>query len=82
MQFYSGEDPATGSAAGCAMSCLVQHSLSEPEAQVHIRQGVEIGRASDLFVRAQRSSVGIDEVGVGGSTVPVAMGRVFLERFT
>ncbi len=25
MQFYDGEDPATGSAAGCAISYLVAH---------------------------------------------------------
>jgi trans-2,3-dihydro-3-hydroxyanthranilate isomerase len=82
MQFYNGEDPATGSAAGCAISYLVAHSLAASEAQVHIRQGVEIGRASDLFVSAKKTSEGIDEVRVGGSTVPVAKGLVFLERFT
>ena len=82
MQFYNGEDPATGSAAGCAISYLVEHSLAESEQQVHIRQGIEIGRASDLFVSAQKTGSGIDQVRVGGSTVPVAKGLVFLERFT
>jgi trans-2,3-dihydro-3-hydroxyanthranilate isomerase len=82
MQFYNGEDPATGSAAGCAISYLVEHSLAESGQHVHFRQGVEIGRASDLYVSAKRSPDGIDEVRVGGSTVPVAKGLVFLERFT
>jgi trans-2,3-dihydro-3-hydroxyanthranilate isomerase len=82
MQFYNGEDPATGSAAGCAISYLVEHSLAESERQIHIRQGVEIGRASDLYVSARKTSSGIDQVQVGGSTVPVAKGLVFLERFT
>jgi trans-2,3-dihydro-3-hydroxyanthranilate isomerase len=82
MQFYNGEDPATGSAAGCAISYLVEHSLAESERRIHIRQGVEIGRASDLFVSAKRTANGIEEVRVGGSTVPVAKGLVFLERFT
>jgi trans-2,3-dihydro-3-hydroxyanthranilate isomerase len=82
MQFYSGEDPATGSAAGCAISYLVAHGLAASEEQIHIRQGVEIGRASDLFVSAKHTSGGIDQVRVGGSTVPVATGRFFLERFT
>jgi len=82
MQFYNGEDPATGSAAGCAISYLVEHSFAESEQQVHIRQGVEIGRASDLYVSARRTESGIDQVRVGGSTVPVAKGLVFLERFT
>jgi trans-2,3-dihydro-3-hydroxyanthranilate isomerase len=82
MQFYNGEDPATGSAAGCAISYLVEHSLAESGRQIHIRQGVEIGRASDLYVSARKTSSGIDQVQVGGSTVPVAKGLVFLERFT
>ena len=82
MQFYNGEDPATGSAAGCAISYLVEHGLADSERQVHLRQGVEIGRTSDLYVSAKRTSVGIDEVRVGGSTVPVAKGVVFLERST
>jgi trans-2,3-dihydro-3-hydroxyanthranilate isomerase len=82
MQFYSGEDPATGSAAGCAISYLVEHSLASSEQQILIRQGIEIGRASDLHVSAKRTADGIDRVRVGGSTVPVAKGLVFLERFT
>jgi trans-2,3-dihydro-3-hydroxyanthranilate isomerase len=82
MQFYNGEDPATGSAAGCAISYLVEHSLAKSEEQVHLRQGVEIGRASDLYVSARKTAEGIDQVRVGGSTVPVAKGLVFLERFT
>ena len=82
MQFYNGEDPATGSAAGCAISYLVEHSLAASEQQIHVRQGVEIGRASDLYLSARKSSDGIDQVRVGGSTVPVAKGLVFLERFT
>lgn len=82
MQFYNGEDPATGSAAGCAISYLVEYSLAISGQQVHLRQGVEIGRASDLFVSARKTESGIDQVTVGGSTVPVAKGVVFLERFT
>ena len=30
MQFYGGEDPATGSAAGCAISYLVRHEIVTP----------------------------------------------------
>lgn len=79
MQFYNGEDPATGSAAGCAISYLVQHGIAEPRAQLHIRQGLEIRRPSDLYVSANSISGKITEVCVGGSTVPVAKGRFFLE---
>ena len=79
MQFYNGEDPATGSAAGCAISYLVQHGIVQPCTQLHIRQGLEIRRPSDLYVSANSISGKIAEVRVGGSTVPVAKGRFFLE---
>jgi trans-2,3-dihydro-3-hydroxyanthranilate isomerase len=82
MQFYHGEDPATGSAAGCAIAYLVQHRVAESGELVHIQQGIEIGRRSDLYVAAKEDSAGVDEVEVGGSTIFVARGHVFLERFT
>jgi len=82
MQFYGREDPATGSAAGCAISYLVRHRIVPSGQEVHLRQGVEIGRPSDLYVSASEVLGEIDEVKVGGSTVPVAKGHVFLERFT
>jgi trans-2,3-dihydro-3-hydroxyanthranilate isomerase len=79
MQFYGGEDPATGSAAGCAIAYLVRQGIATPLEQLHIRQGVEIGRASNLYVSADSVSGKIAEVRVGGSTVHVANGRLFLE---
>jgi trans-2,3-dihydro-3-hydroxyanthranilate isomerase len=79
MQFYNGEDPATGSAAGCAISYLVRHGFAASDEQLHIRQGIEIGRPSTIDVRAKFDGVSIREVGVGGSTVFVANGRFFLE---
>jgi trans-2,3-dihydro-3-hydroxyanthranilate isomerase len=79
MQFYNGEDPATGSAAGCAIAYLVRHQIVAPGEKVHIRQGVEIGRPSDLYASANFVSGKVAEVRVGGSTVPVAKGRLFLE---
>jgi len=78
MQFYNGEDPATGSAAGCAISYLVRHGFVASEQRVHLRQGVEMGRPSDLFLRAHREGEKVSEIRVGGSTVPVAKGRFFL----
>jgi trans-2,3-dihydro-3-hydroxyanthranilate isomerase len=78
MQFYNGEDPATGSAAGCAIAYLVKHGLAAPREQIRIRQGVEMGRPSDLYVSANSISGKIGEVRVGGSTVHVAKGRFFL----
>jgi trans-2,3-dihydro-3-hydroxyanthranilate isomerase len=79
MQFYNGEDPATGSAAGCAISYLVRHGFAASDEQLHIRQGIEIGRPSTIDVRAKFDGVFIREVRVGGSTVFVAKGRFFLE---
>jgi trans-2,3-dihydro-3-hydroxyanthranilate isomerase len=40
MQFYSGEDPAAGSAAGCAIAYLVKHALVAPGCELHMKQGV------------------------------------------
>jgi trans-2,3-dihydro-3-hydroxyanthranilate isomerase len=79
MQFYNGEDPATGSAAGCAISYLVQHGLWEAGKSLHLRQGIEIKRPSDLYVSAKLANGKVMEVRVGGSTVPVAKGQFFLE---
>ena len=78
MQFYGGEDPATGSAAGCAISYLVGHGLAPEDKPVHLRQGIEIGRPSDLFVSARGEKSSVAGVRVGGSTVLVAEGRLFL----
>jgi trans-2,3-dihydro-3-hydroxyanthranilate isomerase len=78
MQFYGGEDPATGSAAGCAISYLVKRGAVAAGQRVHLWQGVEIGRPSDLFLSAQLESTRVTDVRVGGSTVLVAKGRLFL----
>ena len=78
MQFYGGEDPATGSAAGCAISYLVRYGLATPARQIHVQQGVEIGRTSDLFLSANLDLAKVRDVRVAGSTVLVASGRLFL----
>jgi trans-2,3-dihydro-3-hydroxyanthranilate isomerase len=79
MQFYGGEDAATGSAAGCAISYLVMRDAAKSGTRTHIRQGVEVGRPSDLFVSAQKQSARVTDVRVAGSTVLVAVGKLFLE---
>jgi trans-2,3-dihydro-3-hydroxyanthranilate isomerase len=85
MQFYGGEDPATGSAAGCAISYLVQRGAVMAGQRIHLRQGVEIGRVSDLYLSAQlerasarNESARVTDVRVAGSTVLVGRGRLFL----
>lgn len=78
MQFYNGEDPATGSASGCTAAYLVAHSLAASGQQVVLEQGVEMHRPSRIFVQATGRGVQIREVLVGGRTIPVATGSFFL----
>ena len=78
MQFYGGEDPATGSAAGCAIAYLVARDAVRPGTRIHVCQGVEMGRPSDLFLSAQKENARVSDVRVAGSTVLVANGRLFL----
>jgi trans-2,3-dihydro-3-hydroxyanthranilate isomerase len=77
MQFYGGEDPATGSAAGCAISFLVGRGAVDSGNRIHVRQGVEIGRTSNLFLSARSESSRVTDVRVAGSTVFVAKGQLF-----
>ncbi len=78
MLFYNGEDPATGSAAGCTAAWMVQHGVAKPDERVLIEQGVEMGRPSKIFVRASRSDNRVVNVRVGGNSVEVMRGEVFL----
>lgn len=78
MLFYNGEDPATGSAAGCAAAWMVAHGVAEPEQQVVIEQGIEMQRPSRIFVRASRRDNSVVNVRVGGNAVEVIRGEVFL----
>jgi trans-2,3-dihydro-3-hydroxyanthranilate isomerase len=78
MFFYGGEDPATGSSAGCAASWMVQHGIAESDEQVVIRQGVEIRRPSEMYVRATRDGKRVTNVRVGGYAVEVLRGIVTL----
>jgi trans-2,3-dihydro-3-hydroxyanthranilate isomerase len=91
MLFYNGEDPATGSAAGCAAAWMVAHGVAQPEERVLIEQGLEMKRPSRIFVRAAfernprqhnlgdaRDNNRVVNVRVGGNAVEVIRGEVFL----
>jgi trans-2,3-dihydro-3-hydroxyanthranilate isomerase len=78
MMFYNGEDPATGSAAGCAAAWMVAHGVAQPDERVLIEQGVEMLRPSRIFVRAARRDNRVVNVRVGGNAVEVLRGEVFL----
>lgn len=78
MIFYGGEDPATGSAAGCAASWMVQYGVAAPGKKVAIEQGVECGRPSRIVVSAEKDGERITNVHVGGTSVVVMKGNLFL----
>jgi trans-2,3-dihydro-3-hydroxyanthranilate isomerase len=80
MIFYNGEDPATGSAAGCCAAWMVAHSVAASEEQVLIEQGLEMHRPSCIFVRAtkldEKQDNHVANVRVGGNCVEVLRGEV------
>ncbi len=78
MLFYNGEDPATGSAAGCAAAWMVAHGVAKSGERVLIEQGVEMRRPSRIFVSASRHDNRIVNVRVGGNAVEIIRGEVFL----
>src|SRR6266550_2053313 len=78
MFFYGGEDPATGSAAGCAASWMVQHVVANSDEQAVIRQGIECRRPSEMHVRATRQGERVTNVRVGGYAVEILRGTVVL----
>jgi trans-2,3-dihydro-3-hydroxyanthranilate isomerase len=78
MFFYNGEDPATGSAAGCAAAWMAAHDVANADQQVMIEQGVEMQRPSRIYVRAGRDGNRVVNVRVGGNSVEVMRGEVFL----
>ena len=71
MLFYNGEDPATGSAAGCAAAWMVANGVAQPDERVLIEQGIEMKRPSRIFVHASRGDNGVVNVRVGGNAVEV-----------
>ncbi len=77
MLFYNGEDPATGSASGCAAAWMVEHNVTQPDERVLIEQGVEMKRPSRIFVRASRHNGRVVNVRVGGNVVEVLRGELF-----
>jgi trans-2,3-dihydro-3-hydroxyanthranilate isomerase len=78
MFFYGGEDPATGSAAGCAASWMLRHGVANSDEQVVIRQGIECRRPSEMHVRATREGQRVTDVRVGGYAVEILRGTVVL----
>jgi trans-2,3-dihydro-3-hydroxyanthranilate isomerase len=78
MLFYNGEDPATGSAAGCSAAWMVAHGVAKPDERVLIEQGVEMKRPSRIFVRASQHDNRVVNVRVGGHSVEIMRGELYL----
>jgi trans-2,3-dihydro-3-hydroxyanthranilate isomerase len=78
MLFYNGEDPATGSAAGCCASWMVAHGVAKPDERVMIERGIEMKRPSKIFVRASKVDNRVINVRVGGNVVEVMRGMLTL----
>jgi trans-2,3-dihydro-3-hydroxyanthranilate isomerase len=78
MIFYNGEDPATGSAAGCCAAWMVAHGVAASDERAMVEQGLEMRRPSSLFVRAARRDNQISNVRVGGNCVEVLRGEMTL----
>ncbi|MFN8941719.1 MAG: PhzF family phenazine biosynthesis protein, partial [Acidobacteriota bacterium] len=71
------EDPATGSAAGCAAASLVKQGVVRSGEVVKVEQGHLMGRPSELLLSAVKGAGGeVDEVRVGGRSVLVLEGKV------
>ena len=73
-----GEDPATGSAAGCAAAWMVKHGVARSDEQALIEQGAEVHRPGQIFVRATQQGEGVVNVRVGGHAVEVIRGEYSL----
>jgi trans-2,3-dihydro-3-hydroxyanthranilate isomerase len=72
------EDPATGSAAGPLSVHLARHGRTAFGQEIEIAQGLEVGRPSQLYARADGSAGQLERVMVGGSAMIVARGEFLI----
>jgi trans-2,3-dihydro-3-hydroxyanthranilate isomerase len=74
------EDPATGSASGPLGAYVVRHRLASGERVVEMisRQGVAIGRPSEIHIRVELAAGQAGRIEVGGQVVPVLRGELRL----
>jgi trans-2,3-dihydro-3-hydroxyanthranilate isomerase len=73
-----GEDPATGSASGCAAAWMVKYGVAKPDELALLRQGIEANRPSEIYVRASKNADRVHNVRVGGYAVKVMEGVLIL----
>lgn len=71
------EDPATGAACAALVGALAADpSFTGETVRLSIKQGVAMGRPSDIEARARKSSGAITSISVGGGTAHVASGEI------
>lgn len=78
MVFYNGEDPATGSAAGCCTGWAVKYGVLASGQQGMIEQGIEMRRPSKIYMRATRTADSVTDIRIGGSAVQIFRGEANL----
>jgi trans-2,3-dihydro-3-hydroxyanthranilate isomerase len=71
------EDPATGSAAGALAGYLLQHGALKDNSFI-IEQGDFMNRPSRIHAEVSGSAGNVERVKIGGSSVVVAKGEVYL----
>ncbi len=75
------EDPATGSATAIlAAQLLASGVLGEGTSRFHLRQGVEMGRPSDLFLSVDVAGDAVQAVRIRGAAVALSEGRISLPQ--
>lgn len=71
------EDPATGSATAIlAAQLLASGALPDGTSRFHLRQGVEMGRPSDLFLSVDVAGAALRAVRIRGAAVALSEGRI------
>jgi trans-2,3-dihydro-3-hydroxyanthranilate isomerase len=78
MIFYNGEDPATGSAAGCCTAWALRHGVIASGQRAMIEQGLEMKRPSQIYVRGVVDGDRVTDICVGGHVVEVMTGEAVL----
>jgi trans-2,3-dihydro-3-hydroxyanthranilate isomerase len=72
------EDPATGSANGCLAAYLAKYQyFGSPKLDITVEQGVEMGRSSLLYLRAEYTP-DLCPVSIGGRVVKIAKGEFMM----
>jgi trans-2,3-dihydro-3-hydroxyanthranilate isomerase len=73
-----GEDPATGAAAAALIGELARHA-GDGQTEFILRQGLEMGRPSRIFVQLRKDGDVLTHGGIGGHAVVVGQGALDLD---